>query len=453
MIERFPFGKAPFWLGLVALASVIMVLSVRERKTEERADLTYVSFVPTHLASYRKVIGEFERQHGVKVSLQLLHQRALQTRLQNAMLAGTEVPDMVELLEGSIGFFTRGPLKDVGFVDLTERIDREGYRSRLVESRLSLWSTRDRVFALPHDVHPVMLMYRADLVEKLGIDVAALTTWDEFARVGRSVVTDLDGDGINDRYMIDLPASGSWGLTVLLLQRDINLFDARGQVAFNTEGTIDTIVWYLRQTYGPGRIAYECGWGQSLMKAMTDGLSLFYIAPDWRTGTTEQEVPHLRGKMKLMPLPAWEEGGRRTSVWGGTGLAITKKSPNPDLDWQLAKFLYFNQHELGQRFLSTNILPPFKDAWDLPEFQRGNAYFSGQKLGALFASLAKETPPVWSTPYSPVAAGKLSEAFLRAAEHYKRHGEDGLRSMLQEELSAAEAYVTRIVERNVLAQD
>ena len=26
-----------------------------------------------------------------------------------------------------------------------------------------------------------------------------------------------------------------------------------------------------------------------------------------------------------MPLPAWKRGGRRTSVWGGSGLAITKR--------------------------------------------------------------------------------------------------------------------------------
>ena len=46
------------------------------------------------------------------------------------------------------------------------------------------------MFALPHDVHPVMLAYRRDLFEQLGIDVNKLTTWDEFARVGRQVTQD-----------------------------------------------------------------------------------------------------------------------------------------------------------------------------------------------------------------------------------------------------------------------
>lgn len=453
MIDRFPYGKAPFWLSALALASLLLLLGTRQRGGNEKPDLVLALFAPNHLPAYRSVTPEFEKKHGVKIELQLVHQRALTNRLQNAILAGTEVPDLVELMEGGMGFFTRGPLKDVGFLDLTDRIDAEGYRERLVESRLSLWSSRSRVFALPHDVHPVMLMYRADLVEELGIDVAELRTWDDFARIGRSVVRDLNGDGVIDRYMIDLPTGGSWGLSLLLLQRDIGLFDAQGRMTFNQPKTIDTMIWYLRQTRGKDRIAYECGWGQSLNKAMTDGLALFYVAPDWRTYLTQDEVPRLASKLKLMPLPAWEVGGRRTSVWGGTGLAISRATKDPNLAWEYAKFLYFNTEELGKRFALTNLIPPFEDAWNLPEFQAPSAFYSGQKLGALFAELAPETPPVWSTPYSPLAHGKLSEAFLRAAEHYRVHGESGLHEYIQGQLDIAEAYVSRVMSRNVLAKN
>jgi arabinosaccharide transport system substrate-binding protein len=451
VIERCPYGRAPFWLSVLALASALVVGVLGQRAKVEKPDLVFALFAPNHLPFYRRAVPEFEKEHGVRVGLQLVNQQALQTRLQNAMLAGTTVPDMVELPEFSLSYFTRGPLSDVGFVDLTERLEREGYRDRLVEARLSLWTSRGRVFAVPHDVHPVMLMYRADLVEALGIDVNRLTTWDEFAAAGRRVVRDLDGDGVPDRYMIDLPASGAWGLTILLRQRGIGLFDARGKVSFNSEGTVDTLIWYLHQSFGAGRIAFECGWGQSLMKAMTDGLALFYIAPDWRTFVTQGDVPGLRGKLKLMPLPAWEPGGRRTSVWGGTGLAITKASAHPDLAWEFTKSLYFNPKELGRRFLLSNIIPPFKDAWDLPEFQQPNAYFSGQRLGALFATLAPETPEAWSTAYNSVAEGKVSEAFLRGAAHYRTRGDAGLRELLRREISAAAAYVERVMSRNVLA--
>jgi arabinosaccharide transport system substrate-binding protein len=97
----------------------------------------------------------------------------------------------------------------------------------------------------------------------------------------------------------------------------------------------------------------------------------------------------------------------------------------------------------------TNLIPPFVDAWDLPEFHQPNAYWSGQPIGALYASLAPQTPPVWSNEYSTLAEGKVSEAFLRAVEYYKARGETGLREFIQRELDAAEAYVARSMARNV----
>ncbi len=449
MIERFPYGKAPFWLLALALSSGLLLLATRQQAARA-ADLTLATFAVQHYSAYQRILPEFERRHHVKVGIQLVDQRALQTRLQNAMLAHTAVPDLVELIDGSIGYFTRGPLKDVGFADLTTRMAQSGYRERIVASRFSKWQSRGHLFAVPHDVHPVMLAYRADLVEQLGIRIDELETWDDFATVGARVSKDLNGDGVIDRYMIDLPAAGGWGLNVLLLQRGVELFGPRGEVSFDDPRTVDTMLWYLKQVRGPRRIATECGWGQPLAKAMSDGLALFYIAPDWRSYLLQTDVPSLSGKLKLMPLPAWEKGGRRTSVWGGTGLAITKQSRHQDLAWELLKFLYFNTNELGKRFASTNIVPPFKDAWTLPEFQAPNSFYSGQRLGAEYARLAPDTPAVWDSPYTATAEGKLSEVFLHGAQYFDAHGEQGLRQVIERELTAAQAYVQRVMSRNVL---
>ncbi|HVY27319.1 MAG TPA: extracellular solute-binding protein [Polyangiaceae bacterium] len=450
MIERFPYGKAPFWLFALAIASSVLLVATRRQAAVDRPDLTIATFAVQHYSAYRRILPDFERQHHVKVGIELVDQRALQTRLQNAMLAHAAVPDLVEIMDGTIGFFTRGPLNDVGFVDLTERVQREGYREQMVASRFSKWESRGRLFAVPHDVHPVMLAYRADLVEKLGIDVTQLDTWEAFAAEGRKVTADVNGDGALDRYMIDLPSAGGFGLSLLLVQRGVALFDERGHVAFDEPRTVDTLLWYLHQVHGPQRISTECGWGQPLAKAMSDGVALFYLASDWRSFLIQTDVPQLAGKMKLMPLPAWEKGGRRTSTWGGTGLAITKQSAHQELAWQLAKFLYFNPSELGRRFAATGILPPFRAVWSRPEFQAPNAFFSGQPLGAEYARLAPETPTVRDSAYSSTVEAKLSEVLLRSGARFDREGERGLRESVQRDLTEAAEYVARVMERNVL---
>lgn len=82
MIESFPYGKAPFWLTASALVSLLLVLGLRLGRAERRPDLVLALSAPNHVAAYRAVEEKFEREHGVEVALQLVHQRALTTRLQ-----------------------------------------------------------------------------------------------------------------------------------------------------------------------------------------------------------------------------------------------------------------------------------------------------------------------------------------------------------------------------------
>jgi arabinosaccharide transport system substrate-binding protein len=450
MPERFPFGRAPLWLLVLSLASSIAVLVTQRLGAVARPDLSFATSAANHMAAYREAAAVFERKRGVRVSVELVHSRALQTRLQNAMLAQSPVPDLVELLSGDIAFFTRGPLSDVGLVDLTERLDKEGLKQRLVESRLSLWSSRGHAFALPHDVHPVMLMYRADILESLGIDVNAIETWDDFVALRSKVVKDLDGDGVIDRYLIDLPIGEAWGVLILLLQRGVSLFDEHGKLQMNQPATVSTIEWYVHQVEGEARIATPCGWGQSLMKAMKDGLAVFYFAPDWRTHSIEMEAPNVRGLFRVMPLPAATPGGRRTSTWGGSGLAITKATRHLDLAWDFAKLLYVDREELGRRYRATKILPPLKDSWTLPEFAEPSEFYRGQRIGEEFAKLAPDVPPDWATPYKSRAEDRLGRVVLRAIEHFRAHGDDGLRALIQTELAEKSAQVEVLVNRNVL---
>jgi arabinosaccharide transport system substrate-binding protein len=453
MLERFPFGRAPLWLLVLALASTVAVLVTQRLGAAARPDLSFATSAANHMQAYREAAAVFEKKRGVRVSVELVHSRALQTRLQNAMLAKSPVPDLVELLFGDIAFFTRGPLSDVGLVDLTERLDKEGFKDRLVESRLSLWSSRGHAFALPHDVHPVMLMYRADILESLGIDANAIETWDDFVALRSKVVKDLDGDGVIDRYLIDLPIGEPWGVLILLLQRGVSLFDEHGKLRMNQPATVDTIDWYVHQVEGKDRIATQCGWGQSLMKAMKDGLALFYIAPDWRTHSIEMEAPNVRGLFRVMPLPAWTPGGRRTSTWGGSGLAITRASKRVELAWDFAKLLYFDRDELGRRYRATKILPPLKDSWTLPEFAEKSDFFRGQRIGEEFAKLAPDVPADWATPYRSRAEDRLGGVVLRALEHFRAHGDAGLRALIQKELAEKSAEVEELMSRNVLDEE
>jgi len=454
---NFPYGTAPLAILLIAVASGAWLIAPRYASSplEQRPpDLVYATFVKEHAEAYRPAIAKFEQKYGVRIQVQVVDQKALQDRLQSALQVGAAVPDMVELMYGTMGLFTRGPLADVGFVDLTERIHQSGLYDRLVTNRFSKWSSRGHIFALPHDMHPVMLAYRRDLVEQLGIDVNQLTTWDEFCRVGRQVVARTTApDGIPTHYMIDLPTDGSDILRLLILQRGSGLFDAQGNVTFDSEQAADVVCWYVKQIGGEQRISFPCGQGQSFTLAVLDGLCLFYMCPDWRTLAIESDIPSVSGKMSLMPLPAWTPGGIRTSTWGGTGLAFTKQCRNFDLAWKLAMYLYYDPDQLGPRFAATQILPPLKAAWDRPEFFQPSAFFSGIQLGHAYAQFAPQVPQEHDTAYTAMAVNKLSEAFSNTALYYNSHGDRGLRDFARGELKRCADRIRIIMDRNVFLKE
>jgi arabinosaccharide transport system substrate-binding protein len=446
---QFPYGKAPFWILVLAIITGTTMMLTQKFTSTERPDLVFVVFAPVHYAAYQKLIPEFEKTHNVKIQLQQISQRPLQTRLQSALLAGTKVPDMVEILNPFMGAFMKGPLKDVGFVDLTDRIKAEHLDERMVQSRFSIWSSRGRIFALPHDVHPVALAYRRDIIEQLGIDVNKLETWDDFVKMANEATKDLNGDGIPDRYALDLTIEGKSFFPLLLLQRGGGYFDSQGNLTMDREVTIDMMIWYIHQTRGKNKISFPAEEGQPFYKALSDGLILFNFTPDWRSKAFEVDAPDLKGKMALMPLPAWEKGGGRTSTWGGTGLAITEQCENKELAWEFAKFLYLNKKDFSDRFSMLNIIPPLKEAWDLPAFQMPNEYYSGQKIGLLYAELAPEVPPDYVGAYYEMADAKTREALVDGGIYYEKYGDEGLREYLSEQLKLKAAYLHRVMDRNV----
>lgn len=427
----------------------------------KRPDLILAFQAEIHEKFYEKAAREFGESHNCTVKLMRVRHDMLMEPLQDAMDVGGDVPDVVELLEGTMGYFAAGPLKKVGFVDLTDRLREEGYMNldKMVQSRYSLWSSRGHIFAIPYDIHPVALCYRVDLIQKLGIDVTKLKTWDDFVKVGRQTTGEWEETdkalGIvkgSERYMIDLADDSTISLIILLRQRGLNFFDANGNVAFDKPEVADLIAWFVHHTSGPDHISFPAGDMNSFYQAMESGRVLFFFTPDWRTMQYTWDLgfnkitgrPHfLKGKLALMPMPVWADkdghrlpGSYGTGTWGGTGLAITKHCRNQELAWEFAKFLYMevDDEDSMARFKETNIIPPIKKAWMAKGFNDESPFFKQMvrdeqgklvavpiSLGRFYASMADDTSPEYCTAYVGDAEKAILDIYYAARDYYEKH--------------------------------
>ena len=412
--DSFPLGKGPMVMFILFLISCLFIFAPAEEKGET---LEFWVFAPTHYSEYQARLPIFQEQHP-EINVELNNfGNAMHDKLLTAFLSDFGAPDIVEVEITSIGRFLKGSLDEVGFVDLRTRLENEGWMEKLVQSRFTPWSYKKRIYGIPHDLHPVVLLYRDDLFKAAGVEMTEIETWNDFIEAGKKATRDLDDDGTIDQYAIVLDNKSDSDYFNLLLQRGGGFFDADGNIVIDNEIAIDTLSFFA-SLFNEHKIAtpvYGTWHGDpSNYAAMQDGKILSILAPDWYLGLLKSKVPQMAGKWKAVSMPAWEKGGRRTTTRGGTMIGITKQCKNPELAWELIKFIYFEKNGLINRYETTSIIPPLKDAWDAPIYKKPDEYLGGQQIGELFIELSSNIPPRYQNPYWSEAADLLNDAIFFA---------------------------------------
>jgi arabinosaccharide transport system substrate-binding protein len=411
-------------------------------------------FAKVHAELYKDTADKWNETHTPKIDISLLSNEAMQQRMLAAFLSGTPSADLIEVERNWVPQVFTGPLEDVGFVDLTDRLKEEGLYDTINEPSFAPWSTRGRIFGLPHDVHPMMLAYRYDVFEAAGIDLTKVETWDEFARVVRPLVRDRSGDGKTD-YIISMWAQSGFRdqIEALLLQAGGSLFDETGKMQINTEVNARVLATLASWMVGPDRIAVDAPEFDPAGNQMRqDGRVLVTIMPDWLGGVWKTDIPRLSGKVKLMPLPAWEPDGRRTSIWGGSMVGITKTATDHEAAWEVAKHLYLSEELARDLFKANGIISPIKSFWGLDFYDEPDPYFSNQPVGRMYINLAPDIPLRTSSPFNTEAKDRAANALFRLKEYALesgKHTPEELMDQARLELEKAEAIVKRQVDQNV----
>jgi len=413
-------------------------------------------FAKGHVAVYTPIFNRWNAEQptpATQVESLLINGPALERRMLSGFMSGTPVADLVETERSMACRAFTGPLEDVGFVDLTDRLKAEGLMDKINGPSFAPWTSRGRIFGLPHDVHPVMLVYRADLVEAAGIDLSKVETWAEFFAAMRPLMADGDGDGRPDRYLLNFWPNNRDLMELLLLQAGGGLFDADERVAIATERNAFVLASLATWCGGPRRIAVDAPDFTAAGNALRlQGVVVAALMPDWLAGIWKLDMPDLGGKLRLMPLPAWEKGGLRTSVVGGTMLGITKSSKDIEASWMLAKRLYLDPETHAAFFKRTTIIPPFKGSWDHPAFFAPDPYFGGQASGRLFIAQAGDVPLRPASPYNLPALYRVNEVLIALADRVAREDIADPAVLLpeaRERLADAQKRMEKMINRNV----
>jgi ABC-type glycerol-3-phosphate transport system substrate-binding protein len=355
------------------------------------------TFVNTHARWFRSMAEDYKKDKNPNFELNVseiaygdLHDKA-QIALQ---AGGVGAPDLVDLEQGRFGGFLRGT-GDVGLVDLTGMLKEGGYMDKLVAAREGLYTYKGKTYGIEHALCPVVLYYRGDVFEGAGIDASKLTTWDQWI----SAVTPLAKDPVS---VINFTAHD-----MLLRQRGADYFDKEGKLTVDSDPSVNTMQWILdgRDKY---KIARQDPGADAWWAALKEGKFLSVVGADWYAGFFKDNCPDLKGKWKAMPVPAFEQGGLRTSCNGGTGNCIVKYSKHIDEAWKFQQYSMLSVEGNVRRFLLTNLFPPFIPAMTDKRLHNADEYFMGQDLGQVFADLGPSVPTQYQSPYRAELNSKLT---------------------------------------------
>ncbi len=334
--------------------------------------------------------------------------REMPEKLAVSIKTGINPPDVVQLDEVLFGSFLGG---DVPFSDLGARIKKAKLDQDIARSRQSLFAYKGKTYGIAQSLSAMVLYYRTDLFEELGIDPEDLTTWDKLVETGRKVVED------HGKSMIALDPTY---FGILLRQRGSDLFGRDGSVYPDREAAIEVLDWMRKQMETRvGMVPERASIFDPLFfnSAIQFGEVLTVVGADWYgLDMLQQFTPDLKGKWGAMPLPAWKlpdgKHSRRTSTFAGQGLLINKASKEQDAAWKFIEFVITNKDSNSRRFLDGNSFPAYRPAWKDERLLQPNAFFSNQKFGELLVRLAPEVPEVVSHPNRAKAVFLFQETFF-----------------------------------------
>lgn len=375
---------------------------------------------------YEQMADLYVKKTGKNISLQVEAYgfREMPDKLGAVMRTGEGAPDLVQLDETFFGVFLNGPSP---FADLTKNIRKSKLDKTLHPRRLEVFTFQGKTYGVPQSLSALVLYYRKDLFDDFGIKPSDITTWEDFAKVGKRL---MDNQG---QRMLALDGTL---FDSLLRQRGTDLFDRKGGFLPDEETAISILSEFADMAQEQIAVMPDRGSIFDPVFFSGDlemGEVLCVIGADWYgLDLFQQFAPGMEGMWGMLPLPTWPKPdgslGPRTATFAGQGLMIMKSSKMQQEAWDFIEFVMTDVDANAERFLQGNSFPAYLPAWNDPRLLGIQPYFQ-ESMGKLLIELSDEIPPVVVNPGRPQAIFLMKENFFSSIMYGTLTPEDAISRM------------------------
>ncbi|MDR7187131.1 multiple sugar transport system substrate-binding protein [Microbacterium trichothecenolyticum] len=328
-------------------------------------------------------------------------------KFSTALEAGSGAPDVIQLENEVIPSFT---IRN-GLADLTEFgiSDREELYAPGAWSDVSSGSA---VYAVPVDLGPVGMLYRADILEESGIEVP--TTWDEMATASKQ----LKAAGA-EGFLANYPTNGRSFSQALFAQAGNVPFDFSTEnieeigIDVNDSATKEVLEYWF-ELIDAGVVSADDRSTPDFNAAVVNGRHATYLAAAWGPGYLMglEEDADPEARWAAAPLPQWDPANPVYVNWGGSSFGVTSQAQNPEAAALVASELFGTEEAWQIGIEQGALFPTYLPVLESDYFvELEYPFFGGQKINKdVFLEAAAAYEGFTFSPFQTFAYDKLTEA-------------------------------------------
>ncbi|WP_078434816.1 ABC transporter substrate-binding protein [Metabacillus halosaccharovorans] len=365
---------------------------------ENATELTFWSFNELHLAFFEDAVprwNEANPDKPIKLKAEVYPFDNMHTNLLMALQSGKGAPDIADIEIGKFPNFLKG---EPQILPMNDYIEPEF--DNFVTSRFEIYSKDGNYYGLPTHVGASVMYYNKEIMDAAGVDIESIKTWEDFREAGKQVVAKTDA------IMTSVSTEDYIPYWSMISQRDSDFFNKDGELTIYNEENVDTLQ-YLHDIVYEDKIAEvmpgAAPHAEEFYQFMNDGGQAAIGMPMWYMGRFLDYMPDLKGKIVVRPMPAWEEGGKRSAGMGGTGTVVTNQSENPELAQEFLAFAKLSKEANIKLWTVLGFDPPRHDVWESEEVLADNQYYQyfGHDLFDTLNDIKDEINAVNITEYTP----------------------------------------------------
>jgi arabinosaccharide transport system substrate-binding protein len=363
----------------------------------EPTKLTLWTFVQQHADFYKFMADEWNKANPdqtIELDAQNIPYDDMHTRLLLAFQSGEGAPDLVDIEQSKFPNFMKG---DVQLVELNDVVDPE--IPNIVKSRVDIYSKDGKYYGVDMHVGATVMYYNKEIMDKAGVNPDDIKLWSDVETYGKTVAQKT---GVP---FITFEGAGNWSWWPAINQLKSDQVGPNGEITVDDPRNIQAMTYFKKlvdekiAAISPG-VGHDTPEYKAFMNA---GGAAAVFMPFWFMNRFTDEMPDLKGKMIIRPMPAWEEGGNRSAGMGGTGLSITKQSKALDISKKFLAYAKLSKEGNIQVWKQLGMDPIRTEVWNDPAMAEPNKFtdYFGTDIFATLNEVKDEIYPVNIRETSP----------------------------------------------------